>query len=97
MDPLPDTPVPTLKWSHVGVGLTFIALGSVVSQALHLRIGPSLVISALRCVVQLTVVATILQHVFATKNLWCVAGIAGTFLPLARGSGALLLRVVAKP
>ena len=95
MDPFPDTPVPTLKWSHVGIGLTFIALGSVISQALHLRIGSSLVISALRCIVQLTVVATILQHVFATKNWWSVAGISGTFL--ARGREAFFLRVVAMP
>ena len=79
MDTLPDAPVPALEWSHVGVGLTFVALGAVVSQALQLRIGSSLVFAALRCTVQLTVVATILQYVFATKNWWSVAGIAGTF------------------
>lgn len=79
MDTLPDAPAPALEWSHVGVGLTFVALGAVVSQALQLRIGSSLVFAALRCTVQLTVVATILQHVFTTKNWWSVAGIAGTF------------------
>lgn len=97
MDPLPDTPAPTLEWSHVGIGLAFVALGSVISQALHLRLGSSLVIAALRCIVQLTVVAAVLQHVFATKNWWSVAGIAGTFLPSPRGSGVSLLRVMAMP
>ena len=76
MDPLPNDPVADLGWSHVGFGLTFIAFNAVISQALHLRLGASLVVAALRCVVQLTLVATVLQKVFAAKSIWAVAGIA---------------------
>ena len=76
MDQFPNDPVADLGWSHVGFGLAFIVFNSVVSQALQLRLGSSLVIAALRCVVQLTLVATVLQRVFAAKNIWVVAGIA---------------------
>jgi len=76
MDPLPSHPVVDLGWSHVGIGLTFIAFNSIISQALQLRIGASLVFAALRCIVQLTLVATILQQVFAAENIWAVVGIA---------------------
>ncbi len=76
MDQLPNHPVADLGWSHVGFGLTFIAFNSIISQALHLRIGASLVFAALRCIVQLALVATILQQVFAAKNFWAVIGIA---------------------
>ncbi len=76
MDPLPSHPVADLGWSNVGFGLTFIALNSIISHMLHLRIGASLMLAALRCVVQLTLVATILQHVFAAENIWAVVCIA---------------------
>ncbi|KAF8501786.1 UPF0014-domain-containing protein [Russula emetica] len=76
MDPLPSHPVADLGWSQVGFGLTFIAFNSIISQALQLGIGASLVFAALRCVVQLTLVATILQRVFAAENFWAVVGIA---------------------
>ena len=76
MDPSPTNPVADLGWSHVGFGLAFVAFDSIISQALQLRLGASLVVAALRCVVQLTLVATILKHVFAAKNIWAVVGIA---------------------
>ena len=79
MDQFPNDPVADLGWSHVGFGLVFIVFNSVISQAFQLRLGASLVIAALRCVVQLTLVATILQQVFAAKNIWAVAGIACKF------------------
>ena len=56
-------------------------MNMVLSQVLDLRIGTSLVVSAVRCMVQLTFVATILQRVFAAQNLWTVAAIARTSLP----------------
>ena len=76
MDSSPNHQVADLGWSHVGFGLSFIAFNSVISQALHLQIGASLVFAALRCVVQLTLVAAILQQVFAAENFWAVVGIA---------------------
>jgi ABC-type iron transport system FetAB permease component len=76
MDSLPNHTVADLGWSHVGFGLAFIAFNSIISQVLQLHIGASLVFAALRCVVQLTLVATILQQVFAAENFWAVVGIA---------------------
>jgi Uncharacterised protein family (UPF0014) len=80
MDPLPNKPIPDLGWSHVGIGLSFVVLNSAISHVLHLRVGASLAIAAIRCIVQLTAMATVLQSVFTTKSWWTVAGIAGTFL-----------------
>jgi ABC-type iron transport system FetAB permease component len=99
MDPLPNNPVPNLEWSHVGIGLAFVAFNSAISHVLHLHVGTSLAIAAVRCIVQLTLVATILQRVFATENWWVVAGIAGTPLSslACEKRGGLLLRVVAVP
>ncbi|KAH8976575.1 hypothetical protein EDB86DRAFT_2967439 [Lactarius hatsudake] len=77
MDTAPPSPSsPHLEWSNVGFGFAFIALDMVLSQVLQLQIGTSLVISALRCIVQLTLVATVLQSVFASQNMWTVAAIA---------------------
>ncbi|KAN0132361.1 Uncharacterized protein family (UPF0014) domain containing protein [Lactarius tabidus] len=77
MDTTPPSPLgPDLQWSNVGFGFAFIAMNMVLSQVLNLQIGTSLVVSALRCVVQLTLVATILERVFAAQNLWTVAAIA---------------------
>jgi ABC-type iron transport system FetAB permease component len=80
MDPSPNKPAVDLGWSHVCFGLAFVAFDSMISQVLQLRLGTSLVVSALRCVVQLTLVATILQQVFAAKNIWAVVGIACKYL-----------------
>ena len=76
----PTNPVVNLGWSHVGFGLAFVAFDAIISQALQLHLGASLVVASLRCVVQLTLVATILQHVFAAKNIWAVVGIACKYL-----------------
>lgn len=79
MDTTPPPPSsPDLQWSNVGFGFAFIVMNMVLSQLLSLQIGTSIVVSAVRCVVQLTFVATILQHVFAARNLWTVAAIART-------------------
>ncbi|KAI9442049.1 hypothetical protein BJY52DRAFT_1128667 [Lactarius psammicola] len=77
MDTAPPSPSsPQLEWSNVGFGFAFVAMNMALSQVLQLQIGTSLVISALRCIVQLTLVATILQRVFAAQNMWTVAAIA---------------------
>ncbi len=76
MDPLPSQPVVDLGWSQVGFALTFIAFNSIISEVLQLGVGASIMFAALRCVVQLTLMATILHHVFAADNFWAVVGIA---------------------
>jgi hypothetical protein len=72
----PGRTTPTLGWANVGLGLSFILFDVFVSAIFGLGIGRSLLISALRCVLQLGVVAILLQQVFATENPWAVGGIA---------------------
>ena len=62
-----------VTWINVGIGFTFILFDIGVSTVFGLGIGLSLFVAALRCVGQLTVVATILQKVFETQNPWLVA------------------------
>lgn len=76
MDPVPSQPVADLGWSQVGLAFTFIVFNSMISEVLQLGIGGSIMSAALRCAVQLTLMATILQHVFAAENFWAVVGIA---------------------
>ncbi|KAI9507324.1 hypothetical protein F5148DRAFT_981553 [Russula earlei] len=76
MDLPPATPTADLDWSNVGIGLCFVALNLLLSQTLQLHISAPLGIAALRCTVQLTFVATVLQHVFASKKWWVVTLIA---------------------
>ncbi len=59
------------------IAFAFILFNTLISNILKIGIGTSLLISAVRCIVQLTVVATILQQVFAAENKWVVAGIVG--------------------
>jgi len=65
-----------LKWMNVGLALSFVLFDAVLSSTFGLRIGGSLITAAVRCIIQLAVVATLLQKVFETENPWAVAGIA---------------------
>ena len=76
MDGSPGTPTAQLDWSNVGLAFSFIVLDAVVSKTFGLGVGASLVTAAVRCVLQLSLVALILQKVFETNNPFAVAGIA---------------------
>ena len=67
-----------LTWTNVGLAFSFIVFDAVVSHTFRLGVGASLVTAAIRCVVQLSLVALILQKVFETNNPFGVAGIACT-------------------
>ena len=73
-----------IEWSHMSIGLAFVAFNVAISYVLKLHVGAGLVIAALRCMAQLMMVATVLQQVLAVKTLWAVAGIACAFF-LAEG------------
>lgn len=68
-------PTPILTWVNVGLGLSFIGFDVIVSTLLGLGVGPSLFTAALRCILQLALVAGLLQKVFEAQNPWAVAGI----------------------
>jgi len=69
-----------LGWENLMIASAFILFNTLISNILKIGIGTSLLVSAIRCVVQLTVVATILQQVFAAEDKWAVAGIIGEWL-----------------
>ncbi|KAG1895411.1 uncharacterized protein F5891DRAFT_1058202 [Suillus fuscotomentosus] len=65
-----------LDWGNVGLGFSFIIFNALISTSLQLGVGSSLLSAAIRCVVQLGLVAMVLQKVFETNNPWAVGGIA---------------------
>ncbi|CCO30790.1 hypothetical protein BN14_04822 [Rhizoctonia solani AG-1 IB] len=71
-----------LDWTNVGIGFCFVAADAVVSYGLGLGVGTSLVSAAIRCTVQLSVMALILQSVFEASSPWAVAGISCLLLVL---------------
>lgn len=76
MDPGPGDSSTHLNWGNVGLAFSFILLDGLLSTTFGLGVGSSLITAAVRCVVQLSVVALILQKVFETNNPWAVAGMA---------------------
>ncbi|KAI0337041.1 UPF0014-domain-containing protein [Trametopsis cervina] len=76
MDGDTGTPSKELNWENVGLAFSFIVFDAVFSRIFGLGIGNSLITAAVRCVVQLSLVALILQKVFETNSPWAVAGIA---------------------
>ncbi|KAI0950884.1 hypothetical protein AcW1_008072 [Taiwanofungus camphoratus] len=76
MDADPGGPTSPLTWGNVGLAFSFILFDAVVSFVAGLGVGSSLVTAAVRCVLQLSVVALVLQKVFETNNPFAVAGIA---------------------
>ncbi|KAF4593361.1 hypothetical protein EYR38_009075 [Pleurotus pulmonarius] len=84
-DPRPAIEGPELTWINVALAFSFIVFNVVLSSVLRLDIGNSLLIASARCVVQLGVVALLLQKVFEARDPWivaaivCVLNILGTF------------------
>lgn len=72
----PPTDSTHLNWGNVGLGFSFIIFNALISTSLQLGVGSSLLSAAIRCVVQLGLVALVLQKVFETNNIWAVASIA---------------------
>ncbi|KZT01548.1 UPF0014-domain-containing protein [Laetiporus sulphureus 93-53] len=72
----PGGPTTPLTWPNVGLAFSFILFDAVVSVTFGLGVGSSLVTAAVRCVLQLSLLALILDKVFSTNNPWAVAGIA---------------------
>ena len=73
---------PTLTWTNVLIGLLFIVFDALLSLVLGLGVGGSLMVAALRCIVQLSIMGLVLDKVFASQNPWGVAGIARESLSL---------------
>ncbi len=65
-----------LAWPNVALAFSFIVLNALISRIFGLGIGSGLLTAAIRCVVQLSLVALVLKKVFETNNPWAVASIA---------------------
>ena len=76
MDTGPESPTTQLTWGNVGLAFSFIVFNAAISRSFGLGVGTSLVTAATHCVVQLSLVALVLQKVFETNDPWGVAGIA---------------------
>ncbi|RGB40888.1 hypothetical protein C1646_752761 [Rhizophagus diaphanus] len=61
-----------LEWYHVGIASTFIIINGVISISFGLHLGTSLFVSAVRCVVQLTLMGLVLEDVFKAQNPYIV-------------------------
>ena len=66
---------PILSWVNVVLGFSFILFDVITSAVLGLGVGRSLLTAAARCVLQLALVAGLLQQVFEAENPWAVSGI----------------------
>ena len=75
MDDPPDSNT-HLTWSNVGFGFSFVVFDAVISRAFGLGVGVPLLTAAVRCVVQLAIMALVLQEIFEAENPWGVAGLA---------------------
>ncbi|OSX57662.1 hypothetical protein POSPLADRAFT_1155665 [Postia placenta MAD-698-R-SB12] len=72
----PGGPTANLSWGNVSLAFSFIVFDAIVSVSFGLGVGNGLVTAAVRCIIQLSVVALILQKIFETNNPIGVAGIA---------------------
>lgn len=78
MDNIPDRSgkQPLLTWSNVALALSFVVFDAVLSSVYRLGISSSLISAALRCIIQLSVMALVLEGIFKTENPFGIAGLA---------------------
>jgi len=76
MDNAPNGDQPPLTWSNVALALSFVAFDVILSSVYRLEISSSLISAAFRCIIQLSVMALVLESIFKTKNPWGIAGLA---------------------
>ena len=76
MDDAPSRDQPLLTWYNVALALSFVAFDAILSSVYRLGISSSLISAALRCTIQLSVMALVLESIFKTKNPFGVAGLA---------------------
>lgn len=76
MDNTPGGKQPLLTWSNVALALSFVVFDAVLSSIYRLGISSSLISAALRCIIQLSVMALVLESIFKTQNPYGIAGLA---------------------
>lgn len=76
MENAPSREQPLLTWSNVALALSFVAFDTVLSSVYRLGISGSLISAASRCVIQLSVMALVLDSIFQTKSPYGIAALA---------------------
>ncbi|KAI9238242.1 MAG: UPF0014 family [Podila humilis] len=61
-----------LQWYHVAIASTLILTNGLLSMALGLGLGKPLFISAFRCIVQLTIMGSVLKQIFDAKSPYLI-------------------------
>ncbi|KAI8993240.1 UPF0014 family [Pilobolus umbonatus] len=64
--------IPNLTWLNVGLASLFILINAGISLYLKLKLEKALLISSVRCIVQLTIMGKILNDVFEANNVYLV-------------------------
>ncbi|KAL0073129.1 hypothetical protein F4703DRAFT_1899754 [Phycomyces blakesleeanus] len=64
----PEKVTPSLTWVNVAFASSFILINGLISILLGLRLEKSLIISAIRCLIQLTIMGYILEDVFKARH-----------------------------
>ncbi|KFH64516.1 hypothetical protein MVEG_09249 [Podila verticillata NRRL 6337] len=65
-------PMVELQWYHVAIASTLILTNGLLSMALGLGLGKPLFISAFRCIVQLTIMGSVLKQIFDAKSPYLI-------------------------
>ncbi|KAJ1815240.1 hypothetical protein LPJ75_002435 [Coemansia sp. RSA 2598] len=64
----PEAPDAPLTWSNVGVASLMLVFNVALSSWFGLGLSTSLIVAAIRCVVQLTMLGFVLKQIFLTEN-----------------------------
>ncbi|KAJ1835084.1 hypothetical protein LPJ73_007745, partial [Coemansia sp. RSA 2703] len=67
-----------LTWKNVAIAALLLAVNVALSSWFHLGLSRSILVSAARCVVQLTVLGMVLNQIFQTQNPVYIFGMAAT-------------------
>ncbi|KAG0262822.1 hypothetical protein BG011_009653 [Mortierella polycephala] len=61
-------PMVELQWYHVAIASSLVVVNGILSMILGLHLEKSLFISAIRCIVQLSIMGMVLQNIFDAEN-----------------------------
>ncbi|KAI8976193.1 hypothetical protein BDB01DRAFT_358246 [Pilobolus umbonatus] len=75
-----DSIQPMLTWWNVAGASVFVVIAAGVSVMFGMKLELSLIVSAIRCVVQLSLMGLVLTDVLATEHMSLVILLSGTFL-----------------
>lgn len=64
-----------LGWQNVGISASFLVLNVLLSAKLELQLSREIIVAAIRCVVQLTILSEILTPVLNEDNIYMVFGL----------------------